>query len=66
MVTRTILKHAVPYFNSGGHDESYRNEILEFDPETKKWSQIGKMREARSAHAVSVVNYEDYAEYCNK
>ena len=45
---------------------SIRNEILEFDPETKKWTQIGTMMEARSSHAVSMVNYEDYAEYCHE
>ena len=54
----------VLYFNSGGYDGSTRNEILEYDPETKKWTQIGTMREARYGHRISVVNYSDYAEFC--
>ena len=49
---------------SGGYDGSTRNEILEFDPEN--WTKISTMREERYRHAVSVVNYEDYAEYCQE
>ena len=53
------------YLYSGGYDGSARNSILEYDPETKKWTQISIMREARYGHAVSVVNYSDYADFCN-
>ena len=42
-----------------------KNDILEYDPETKKWTQIGSLREARAAHAVSVLNFTDYAEWCD-
>ena len=59
------------YFYSGGltgsiirNNVNIRNDILEYDPETKKWTQIGTMREARHAHAVSVVDFSDYAEFC--
>ena len=45
------------YFYSGGYDGSIdRNAILEYDPETKEWTPIGTMREARRAPAVSVVD----------
>ena len=40
------------------------NAILEYDPETKKWTKISTMSEARSDHAVSVVNYSDFANFC--
>ena len=36
--------------------------ILEYDPETKKWIQIGTMREARREPAVTD---EDYADFCH-
>ena len=51
---------------SGGKhsDWSTRNEILEYNPGTKNWTQIGTMKEARARHTVSVVNYEDYDKYC--
>ena len=52
----------VLYFNSGGYDGSIRNTILEYDPETKKWIQIGTMREARREPAVTD---EDYADFCH-
>ena len=51
------------YFYSGGltgsiirNNVNIRNDILEYDPETKKWTQIGTMREARYDHAVSVLS----------
>ena len=53
------------YFYSGGYARNALNDILEFDPETKKWTQIGTMREVRWAHAVSVVKYEDYLDFCH-
>ena len=54
------------YFYSGGVDENPGNDILEYDPETEKWTQIGTMREERLGHAVSVVDFEDYADFCLK
>ncbi len=60
------------YFYSGGkvaYDKSpTRNDILEYNPETKEWTQIGTMREdmrrSGQGHAVSVVKYEDYLDFC--
>ena len=68
MVTRTILKQVDIYFNSGGmvNHITIRNDILEYDPETEEWTQIGTMREARYSHAVSVVDFRDYADFCRE
>ena len=41
-----------------------RNNIIEFDPETEEWQEIGTMKDARADHAVSVVSYSDYADWC--
>ena len=51
---------------SGGVDNSndVRNNIIEFDPETEEWQEIGTMKDARAVHAVSVVSYSDYADWC--
>ena len=51
---------------SGGVDKStgVRNNIIEFDPETEEWQEIGTMKDARSLPAVSVVSYSDYADWC--
>ena len=54
------------YLYSGGYDGSVRNDILEYDPETKKWKQIGTMREAKAVHAVTVVDFRDYADFCHR
>ena len=65
MVTGTILYQVDIYFYSGGQDiNNVRNDILEYDPETKKWTHIGTMREARRSHAVSVVDFRDYVDSC--
>ena len=55
------------FFFTGGSDDDYnvKNYILEYDPETKEWTQIGTMREARCVHAVSVVEFTDYADFCH-
>ena len=52
------------YLYSGGDDGSPRNSILEYDPETKEWNRIGTMRVARFNHAVTVVDFRDYADSC--
>ena len=48
---------------SGG--SGFYNEILEFSPESESWSAVAMMGEERAAHAISVVNFEDYAEHCD-
>ena len=49
----------------GGDDGSSRNDILEYSHETEEWQEIGTMKEPRRWHAVTVVSYEEYAEWCN-
>ena len=39
--------------------------ILEFNPETESWTKIGTMKESRYNHAVSVVPFDDFANWCN-
>ena len=54
------------YFYSGGWDDSNNalSDILEYYPKTEEWTQVGTMREARGSHAVSVVDFGDYAGWC--
>ena len=54
------------YFYSGGWDDSNNalSDILKYDPETEEWTQTGSMREARGSHAVSVVDFGNYARWC--
>ena len=39
--------------------------ILEFDIEAETWMEVGHMTTARGEHAVSVVNFSDFAAWCN-
>ena len=54
--------------NAGG--ESYDNsnnqldDILQFNPETGEWMQIGALKNKRSYHAVSVVNFNSINDFC--
>jgi len=43
---------------------SFRNDILEYNPDTEEWQKVGTMKEARMDHAVSVVSLKDYAAWC--
>jgi len=47
-------------------DYSYSDEILEFDPLTGQWKLVDRMIQARAAHAVSVVDHSEVAQFCNE
>ena len=49
--------------NIGGVSTDF-DTILEYMPDTDEWKQVGKMMEAKRSHAVSVVRFEDYSEWC--
>ena len=50
---------------AGGWDKSNAfNTILEYNITGESYTQIGTMVEARYSHAVSVVKYEDFSEWC--
>ena len=42
----------------GGFGEDFLDEILEFDPVTEKWTEVGNLKHARGVHAVSVINFQ--------
>merc|ERR1711934_1074409 len=41
----------------GGNGGSDLDNILEFNPETESWSEIGKMKEARSQNRLAIVTF---------
>ena len=51
----------------GGADGSYNDvdTIHGFDTGTSSWNLVGNMRMKRSYHAVSLVNLEEVAAYCD-
>lgn len=58
---------ALNFINTGGRygdghmDEIYR---LEPDIETGRWVEVGKMREGRFSHGVSLINYSEVEQFC--
>ena len=49
----------------GGVDGSgMRKDILEYNPVTEEWQEIGTMKEAINEPAVTHVSFEDYAAWC--
>ena len=42
----------------------YHDDILQFDPESPKWDQIGKMKQKRTNQAISIINYNSVKDYC--
>jgi len=47
----------------GVDDDSTSDEILEFDPQGT-WRLVDKMLQPRSAHAVSVIPFEEFEGLC--
>jgi len=43
---------------TGGHDDSFSDDILEFDPLTGQWKLVDRMIQARNGHAVSTITFE--------
>ena len=48
-----------------GTDNNPSNKILEFNPETEEWTEIGAMKVATGDHGLSIVDYKDYEGMCN-
>ena len=53
--------------DAGGNDKANNpsNKILEFNPETEVWTEIGAMKVATGDHGLSIVDYKDYEGMCN-
>jgi len=49
----------------GGYDGgSYYDTILEYDATSDSYTEAGTMTQARFLYAVSVVQYEEYSQWC--
>ena len=49
---------------AGGYGGGYRDDILEYDPDEDSMVPVGHMTQARSYHALSVVQVQDYVQWC--
>ena len=64
----TVWKAIGTYHSSnfkGGYSKGPWDYILQFNPDNGTWSNIGKMKQARSFHGASLVNVDDVIDYCN-
>ena len=48
----------------GGYDGGYLDTILEYDMEQDTMQEIGNMQDARKQHAINVVQYSDFSQWC--
>ena len=46
------------------YDKDVYDEILQFHPDTEKWTLAGNMIQAKYGHAVTTINFEDVREHC--
>ena len=44
----------------------YYNTILEYNSARDEFTEVDTMLEERGFHAISVVNYADYLDYCQQ
>ena len=52
------LKQSANKYLAGGNGYPDYDDILEFDPLTGQWKEVAKMIQAKSSHAVSVINFD--------
>ena len=50
----------------GYYGASILDSILQLDPVTQEWRQVGVLQQARQYHAMSVVNITDIQEHCTE
>ena len=53
------------YISGGYDDDGNFVDILEYDPEEDSMLLVGEMIQARSYHAISVVQAQHYAMWCH-
>ena len=59
----TVLHINLPNVTGGVDDDDVKNEdILEYKD---GWKKVGQLQNGRSYHALSPVNFKDFANYCN-
>ena len=51
-----VNKYLGGYRSDGSY--IYYDDILEFDPLTGQWNQVGRMKRGRENHAVSVIDFQ--------
>ena len=50
----------------GYYGASILDSILQLDPVTEEWRQVGVLQQARQYHAMSTVNVTDIQEHCTE
>ena len=55
------------FYATGGSTESEgtKTDILAWDAISEEWIDTGAMQSSRSRHAVTVVSFDDFQQYCN-
>ena len=55
------------FYATGGSTESEgtKTDILAWDAFSEEWIDTGAMQSSRSRHAVTVVSFDDFQQYCN-
>ena len=49
----------------GGYDGEYLDTVLELDLGSEEWVETDMMTIPRSTHAVTVIDFSDYSDFCN-
>ena len=53
----------MPIVTGGEYDGGYSDDILE--AQGGRWRKVGKLTRGRYEQEISVVNFKDFAKYCN-
>ena len=53
-----LIKQFTDKYLGGNDGSSNSDDILEFDPLNGQWKEVAKMIQAKSSHAVAVINFD--------
>ena len=52
------------YYDYYAGNDNYLNTILQYNSDGDEFTEVASMLEERGSHAISVVKYSDYSQYC--
>ena len=61
---KTLIQ--ILYYLGGGDGTNYYKDIYQFNSVTKTWASYGSMEHKKGQHAVELVDFSRYSEYCEK
>ena len=64
-IQQKYFSYVFPDITGGSSDgNSYQDSILQFNPDDGSWTQVGQLQESRYDHGASVVDIDNFINFC--